>query len=118
MTPSLASQSRIYPGEMARARRRKSRGIAKRFAIDNVAPMCRAQTLFRTLTWCSVILLASLSLLTAEHIARSGMRGEFDHFLAYAGSASIAVGALVGEFAAALLVRRSAKHAYSDVVWF
>jgi hypothetical protein len=73
------------------ARRYELRGIAKRFAIDNVAPMRPTPTLFRTRTWYCVIQLASLSLLLAEHIVRTGMLGELEHFLAYSGSASIAV---------------------------
>jgi VanZ family protein len=81
----------ILPRELARARRHKLRGIAKRFAIDNVAPMRPVQTSFRTLTWCCVILLAILSLLPAEDMMRTGMPSKFEHFLAYAGSASIAI---------------------------
>jgi VanZ family protein len=45
----------------------------------------------RILTWCCVILLAVLSLVPVEDMVRTGMPGEFEHFVAYAGSASIAV---------------------------
>ena len=49
------------------------------------------QTSFRILTWCCVILLAVLSLLPAQDMVRTGLPGEFEHFVAYVGSASIAV---------------------------
>jgi VanZ family protein len=49
------------------------------------------QTSFRILTWCCVIILAPLSLLPADDMMRTGMPGELEHFLAYAGSASIAM---------------------------
>jgi len=49
------------------------------------------RTSFRILTWCCVILLAVLSLLPAKDMVRTGMPGEFEHFVAYAGSASIAI---------------------------
>jgi VanZ family protein len=49
------------------------------------------QTSFRILTWCCVVLLAVLSLLPAQDMVRTGMPGKFEHFVAYAGSASIAV---------------------------
>ena len=47
---------------------------------------------FRILTWCCVILLAVLSLLPAQDMVRTGVPGELEHFVAYAGSASIAIG--------------------------
>ena len=49
------------------------------------------QTAFRILTWCCVILLAVLSLLPAQDMVRTGIPGELEHFIAYAGSASIAI---------------------------
>jgi VanZ family protein len=49
------------------------------------------RTSFRVLTWCCVILLAVLSLLPAQDMVRTGIPGEFEHFVAYAGSASIAM---------------------------
>ena len=45
----------------------------------------------RFLTWCCVGLLAFLSLLPAEDMARTGLPGELEHFAAYAGSAAIAM---------------------------
>jgi VanZ family protein len=49
------------------------------------------QISFRILTWSCVVFLAVLSLLPAQHMVRTGMPGEFEHFIAYAGSASIAI---------------------------
>jgi VanZ family protein len=46
---------------------------------------------FRILTWCCVVLLAVLSLLPAEEMMRTGLPGQLEHFVAYAGSAAIAV---------------------------
>jgi VanZ family protein len=48
-------------------------------------------TWLRLLTWCCVVLLAVLSLLPAEDIVRTGFSGQFEHFIAYAGSAAIAM---------------------------
>ena len=45
----------------------------------------------RVLTWCCVIMLAILSLLPAEEMVRTGLPGRLEHFVAYAGSAAIAV---------------------------
>ena len=50
------------------------------------------QKSFRILTWCCAILLAVLSLLPAQDMVRTGVPGELEHFVAYAGSASIAIG--------------------------
>lgn len=47
------------------------------------------RTSLHFLTWCCVALLAFLSLLPAEEMARTGFPGEIEHFAAYAGSASI-----------------------------
>ena len=44
-----------------------------------------------SLTWWCVILLVFLSLLPAEDMARTGFPGELEHFVAYAGSAAIAM---------------------------
>ena len=49
------------------------------------------QTSFRILTWCCVILLAVLSLLPAQDVVRTGIPGQIEHFVAYAGSASVAI---------------------------
>jgi len=67
------------------------RGIAKIFTIDNVWPMHPVQTSFRILTWFCVILLPVLSLLPAQDMVRTGIPGELEHFVAYAGSAGIAI---------------------------
>jgi VanZ family protein len=47
--------------------------------------------LFRILTWWCVALLALLSLLPAQEMVRTGFPGELEHFVAYAGSAGIAM---------------------------
>jgi VanZ family protein len=51
----------------------------------------RAQTLFRILTWCCIILLALLSLLPAQDMMRTGLPGQLEHCAAYAGAVSVAV---------------------------
>jgi len=48
-------------------------------------------TSFRVLTWCCIILLAVLSLLPAQDMLRSGLPGRLEHFVAYAGSAAVAM---------------------------
>jgi VanZ family protein len=48
-------------------------------------------TSLRVLTWCCVILLAVLSLLPAQQLVRSGLPGRVEHFVAYAGSAAVAM---------------------------
>jgi VanZ family protein len=48
-------------------------------------------TSLRVLTWGCVILLAILSLLPAQQMMRTGFPGRVEHFVAYAGSAAIAV---------------------------
>jgi VanZ family protein len=48
-------------------------------------------TSLRGLTWGCVILLAILSLLPDQQMVRTGLPGRFEHFIAYAGSAAIAV---------------------------
>jgi VanZ family protein len=45
----------------------------------------------RVLTWCCVILLAVLSLLPAQQMVRTGLPGRLEHFVAYAGSAAVAM---------------------------
>ena len=69
----------------------RQEGIAKSLTIDNVAPMQRVETSFRILTWCYVILLAVLSLLPAQDMVRTGVPGQLEHFVAYAGSATTAI---------------------------
>jgi VanZ family protein len=49
------------------------------------------RTSLRFLTWWCIGLLALLSLLPAEDMARTGLPGEVEHFLAYAGSTAIAM---------------------------
>ena len=61
--------------------RHEVRRIAKSFTIDNVAPMCPLLTSFRILTWCCVILLAVLSLLSAQGMVRTGVPGQLKHFV-------------------------------------
>jgi VanZ family protein len=46
---------------------------------------------FRVLTWVCVVILAVLSLLPAQYMVRTGLPGALEHFVAYAGSAAIAV---------------------------
>lgn len=48
-------------------------------------------TSLRVLTWCCVTLLPVLSLLPARHMVRTGFPGRLEHFVAYAGSAAIAM---------------------------
>jgi VanZ family protein len=48
-------------------------------------------TSLRVLTWCCVILLAILSLLPDQQMMRTGLPGRVEHFVAYAGSAAIAM---------------------------
>jgi hypothetical protein len=48
-------------------------------------------TSLRVLTWCCVILFAVLSLLPAQQMVRTGLPGRLEHFVAYAGSAAIAM---------------------------
>jgi hypothetical protein len=48
-------------------------------------------TSLRVLTWCCIILLPVLSLLPAQHMVRTGFPGRLEHFVAYAGSAAIAI---------------------------
>lgn len=47
--------------------------------------------LVRVLTWICVVLLAVLSLLPARDLVRTGLPGGLEHFIAYAGSAAIAM---------------------------
>jgi len=48
-------------------------------------------TSLRVLTWCCVILLTILSLLPDQQMVRTGLPGRVEHFVAYAGSAAIAM---------------------------
>ena len=69
----------------------------------NLASMHRVQTSFRILAGCCVILLALPFVLPTQSMVRTGMPGELEHFVAYAGSASIAV-AGYGQRAAARII--------------
>ncbi len=75
------------------AKRLAAAGLAECAMVANPVPM--RSGLLRTtlcfLTWCCVALLAFLSLLPAQDMARTGFPGEVEHFAAYAGSAAIAV---------------------------
>ena len=82
---------RCNPVLLAKLRRARHDGIAKSFIIDNVTLMHPVPTSFRILTWLCVILLAVLSLLPAQDMVRTGIPGQIEHFVAYAGSASIAI---------------------------
>ena len=48
-------------------------------------------TSLRVLTWFCVALLAVLSLLPAQDMPRTGLPGWLEHFVAYAGSAAVAM---------------------------
>jgi VanZ family protein len=48
-------------------------------------------TSLRVRTWCCVILLAILSLLPDQQMMRTGLPGRVEHFVAYAGSAAVAM---------------------------
>jgi len=48
-------------------------------------------TSLRVLTWFCVALLAVLSLLPAQDMVRTGLPGWVEHFVAYAGSAAVAM---------------------------
>ena len=48
-------------------------------------------TSLRVLTWCCLVLLAILSLLPAQQMVRTGLPSRLEHFVAYAGSAAIAM---------------------------
>lgn len=59
-----------------------------------LAPRARFVTnALRGLTWCCVVLLGVLSLLPGEDMVRTGAPGELEHFLAYAATGGIAMGA-------------------------
>jgi VanZ family protein len=67
--------------------------LAGSITVDKPQPM-RANLLMtslRVLTWCCVILLAVLSLLPAQQMVRTGLPGQLEHFVAYGGSAAIAM---------------------------
>jgi VanZ family protein len=49
-------------------------------------------TMLRFATWFCIILLAVLSLLPAEDMVRTELSGRLEHFMAYAGSATVTIG--------------------------
>jgi VanZ family protein len=63
------------------------------YRFDKRGPMRASlvNTSLRVLTWACVILLAVLSLLPDQQMVRTGLPGRLEHFVAYAGSAAIAV---------------------------
>src|SRR5262249_44750559 len=63
------------------------------YPFDKRGPMRASlvNTSLRVLTWACVILLAVLSLLPDQRMVRTGLPGRLEHFVAYAGSAAIAV---------------------------
>jgi VanZ family protein len=48
--------------------------------------------MLRYATWFCIILLAVLSLLPTEEMVRTGLPGRLEHFIAYAGSATVTTG--------------------------
>jgi VanZ family protein len=68
-------------------------GLARSVTVDTRQPMHAGLlvTSLRVLTWCCVILLAVLSLLPTQAMVRTGLPGRLEHFVAYAGSAAIAM---------------------------
>ena len=48
--------------------------------------------MLRFATWFCIVLLAVLSLLPAEDVVRTGLSGRLEHFIAYAGSATVMIG--------------------------
>jgi len=85
MESSRASSTAITP--------HTDNGLARSPAVDNRQPMrvSLLATSLRVLTWCCVILVGVLSLLPAQQMVRTGLPGRLEHFIAYAGSAAIAM---------------------------
>jgi VanZ family protein len=81
----------VFSSSQPRADTTAATGVAKSPLMYNVASMHRVHTSFRILTGCCVVLLALLSLMPAQNMVRTGLPGQLEHFVAYAGSASIAV---------------------------
>jgi VanZ family protein len=83
-----SSQEARDPGNVS-----TGNGLAICAAMEEVPPMRTGLiiALFRILTWCCVTLLALLSLLPAQEMVRTGFPGGLEHFVAYAGSAAIAM---------------------------
>jgi VanZ family protein len=88
-----SAQSTFTKSLRPRSSIRAKIGLARSPTVDKRQPM-RAGLLvtsLRVLTWCCVILLAVLSLLPAQQMVRTGLPGRLEHFVAYAGSAAIAM---------------------------
>jgi VanZ family protein len=68
-------------------------GLAKcaEITAPEQMPAGLLRTSLRFLTWCCVAILAFLSLLPAQEMVRTGFPGQLEHFVAYAGSAAIAM---------------------------
>jgi VanZ family protein len=67
--------------------------LARSITVDE-CPAMRTSLLIaacRVLAWCSVVLLAVLSLLPSQAMVRTGLPGRLEHFVAYAGSAAVAM---------------------------
>ncbi len=64
-----------------------------RVLVDEDGPMRarRTQKIFRVGTWVCLAVLAVLSLLPGNEMVRTGVDGHIEHFVAYAGSAGIAI---------------------------
>jgi hypothetical protein len=70
---------------------RQETGLARCVLVDE-GPAMRGSLFIaacRVLTWCCVFLLAVLSLMPAQDMVRTGVPGELEHLVAYAGSAAI-----------------------------
>jgi VanZ family protein len=83
----------VLAGLVNRDRAHNENGLARSAVVDKRHPM-RANLLMtslRVLTWCCLVLLAILSLLPAQQMVRTGLPGRLEHFVAYAGSAAIAM---------------------------
>src|SRR3984893_7336026 len=64
---------------------------APRSLLLSKCPLAFSERRFVFLTWCCVAILAFLSLLPAQEMVRTGFPGQLEHFVAYAGSAAIAM---------------------------
>ena len=84
-TETIPPSSKFYGSIRAR--------LARCIALDKCEPIGASlvMTSIRALTWCCVVLLAILSLLPAQDMVRTGLPGRVEHFVAYAGSAAIAM---------------------------
>jgi len=58
----------------------------------NAQQRITTSAMLRFATWFCIVLLAALSLVPAEHMMRTGLPGRLEHFIAYAGSATVTIG--------------------------